>query len=544
MTNAKNLFISLAVLLLSCAANLSAYQPIILDINCPVCQKKHDFCCESEYMEYYLYNPHTHFPFQYETVNLPPIFHCVNCRFTIYIYELHDLTNNPPLEVPPSDILLALRILKDYSNTQDRFIGRDLPLYQQYEIIEKLLLYGFAQKNPPEYRKDRNLFLTKLYFIQGYLYRQASKPDLSREAFGKSKDYLQKTTNLAPGESSLYKGSIEYFLGHPWTGIKTYEVAMTYDFDIKEDMFRHCFFLNSDEILGPFSAQPFRYVWGMRNILPLYLFKLNLTRLISLLFLGFLFAWLCIHRPNPGLTLSFAHSRLADLQKIFLLSCLSALTFIIIWSIHASILFSLLSSLVWLSPILVNHFISNHSSLQHESGNTPSDYLKWFYILSPTIVLTLLFIDRNIRVKEYIYFLFDMYIDWQVVEELLFTLDNRYIPFWGLSLLSIFVLHYLMAKIFQKSRGNLDYSILTTLLSLIVMALSMNFFDKPTPTFTQGGAYYLLTALLWLPPLIFSERQLKKNSSQRFSYLYANRLWPIIKISMILMPLIYTYPAS
>jgi hypothetical protein len=459
----------------------------------------------------------------------------------MYIYELQDFEKNLNLEVSQSDILMARRILQDYSKIQNRFFGRDLPLYQQYEIIEKLLVNGFAIKNPPPYRKDRNAFLTKLYFIQGYVYHKASKPVLSRKAFGKSMAHLQKTTHLDPGEFSLYKGSLEYFLGHPRAAIKTYEAAMPIDFTTKEDMLRHCFHLNSDEILGPFSAHPFNYMWEMRNILPLYLFKLNLAELISLLFLGFLFARLCFHRPNPGLKLSFSHSRLSDLQKIFLLSCLSAMTFIIIWSIHASILFSVFSSLVWLSPILINHFISRNSSLQHESGKTPRDYIKWFYILSPTIVIALLFIDRNIRIKEYIEFLSDMYIDWKVIEELLFTTDNRYIPFWGLSLLSIFTLHYLMAKTFKKSRGNLDYSILTTLLSLVIIALSMYFFDKSTPTFTQGGAYYLLTALLWLPPLMLSERQLKKNSSQRFSYLYANRLWPIIKISMILIPLIYTY---
>ena len=97
--------------------------------------------------------------------------------------------------------------------------------------------------------------------------------------------------------------------------------------------------------------------------------------------------------------------------------------------------------------------------------------------------------------------------------------DLTFLPFWGLVLLGMILLH------------KLSNSTPMAILSLMLTFIAMFHYDNPYPQDINGPIFYFLTGVLWLSFLMPFAHRLKKNFGMRFIY--------VVSSAYILLPIIY-----
>jgi hypothetical protein len=196
----------------------------------------------------------------------------------------------------------------DFSYYGNKYDGKDLPRYHQYEIMKELYSQKFINENwQLESPIIDNIAPVRLNFIIGYEYHQAGFYDKAVEAFAESFKHLtriMKDPTLEPQkrcELLLFSGSIKYFLGEPYSEvINDYEHGMRmadaykYWSRERELLIINSFYHNSIAVLGPFTEHPFRFAIGMRNIAYMRAFYIpfDASLLSILLFIGMISLWL------------------------------------------------------------------------------------------------------------------------------------------------------------------------------------------------------------------------------------------------------------
>lgn len=283
-------------------------------IECPLCHHVNKCCHSSCLVLLTYYRQYWHFPFVYEISDQSFIYHCQNCRFTIFEEDLFSVFlekssegDQPP---QPEDLQYAKEVLGtfDFSHLHEKYKDKDLPRYYQNEILRNLYSKGFKNF---EWRLEQmglpEMINVSFNFIIGYEYQQAQCYDEAKAAFQQALFELNRVrdnilVHQPPTyEYYLYLGSLNYFLDRPIEAIRDYEWGMKlvdrttcFSFDNQHtQLYLHnCFYHNSKDVLGPFWENPFRYSYHIRNIVFMRVFHIPFDSTLLAILVWFILAGL------------------------------------------------------------------------------------------------------------------------------------------------------------------------------------------------------------------------------------------------------------
>ncbi len=126
-----------------------------------------------------------------------------------------------------------------------------------------------------------------------------------------------------------------------------------------------------------------------------------------------------------------------------------------------------------------------------------------------------------------------------------FVRNLVYMLFWPVVAVVLYAMHYVMARIFPRSKKKLDYSILITFLSLVVMYVAMPLADVSKYYFEDFPVLYIAGGVLWFTLWFQYKKRLElagesgKVMPAFVGYFGYNRLWWVVESAFIWLPVIY-----
>lgn len=125
-----------------------------------------------------------------------------------------------------------------------------------------------------------------------------------------------------------------------------------------------------------------------------------------------------------------------------------------------------------------------------------------------------------------------------------FVRNLAFMLFWPVVAVFLYLLHYLMARLFPESKQKMDYSILITIWSLVVMYVAMPFADVSEYYFEDFPVLYIAGGVLWFTLWFQYKKRLERTGESGkvpvfLEYFNNYRLFWVLELALIWLPLIY-----
>ena len=126
-----------------------------------------------------------------------------------------------------------------------------------------------------------------------------------------------------------------------------------------------------------------------------------------------------------------------------------------------------------------------------------------------------------------------------------FVRNLAFMLFWPVVAVLLYAMHYGMARLFPESKQKMDYSILITILSLLVMYVAMPFADVSEYYFEDFPVVYIAGGVLWFTLWFQYKKRLGRIGESGkvpvfLEYFNNNRLFWVLERALIWLPVFYT----
>jgi tetratricopeptide (TPR) repeat protein len=125
-----------------------------------------------------------------------------------------------------------------------------------------------------------------------------------------------------------------------------------------------------------------------------------------------------------------------------------------------------------------------------------------------------------------------------------FVRNLAFMFFWPVVAVVLYAMHYGMARLFPESKQKMDYSILITILSLVVMYVAMPLADVSKYYFEDFPVLYIAGGVLWFTLWFQYKKRLERTGESGkvpvfVEYFNNNRLFWVVEFALIWLPVLY-----
>lgn len=533
-------------------------------VSCPVCRYENE-CCHIYYGAIdNRYNQYSHVPFMNEQSDVWSIYHCRACRFTCLEKDLGEIYGKkycwdygPPCA---EDIEYTRKVMEsfDFSYYGDKYDGKDLPRYNQYEIMKKL----YSKKFVKRYWEIGGIFgdevsHIKMGFIIGLEYHRAGLLDKATEAFVdtyKELKNLMNRTNLRDKDKCilyLYSGSIKYFLDQPLGEvIADYEKGMTLTDDFRsyishwELIMKNSFYHNSIFALGPFFDNPFRFVFKMRNIafMRAFYISFDIFLLSILMFFVMMGMWFAVEKIS--LNRSYGQTRFLFIFITLPLTIGTTSFFFYKCHIHASFRSLLFIGGVWSLLFYFSKKIIHGKRIRNQSIKAIlRPRYKGLFIATLLIPWALLFYTSPSIREEMVSLFWATRIFYDGGYEWAKAAFDSMIFFLWLSF-GVYSIHFLFSFLPKKESPGLLYQTFSSAVS-IYLFWHMTVIVRLQDFIKEDYLFALFIGTLWFVLFVLLEYQIVRPLTSRFPYLWRLGFhldcahWKMIKLAFFAYPVAF-----